>query len=109
MKTSAYRDGCWSQIHPQPAWAGNWTSEDFIAFAWAGDNGARHLVVINYAGHQGQCRLVLPFPEFRGRRVRLADLMSTEVYDRDGNELVDHGLYIDHAPWHYNVFELRAI
>ena len=109
LKTSAYRDGCWSQIHPQPAWAGNWTSEDFIAFAWAGDNGARHLVVINYAGHQGQCRLVLPFPEFRGQRVRLADLMGAEVYDRDGSELVDHGLYIDHAPWHYNVFELRAI
>ena len=108
-ETHAFRGGGWSQIQPQPAWAGNWTSGDFVAYAWAGDKEGRYLVVINYAGHQGQCRLVLPFPEFGSRRVRLADLMGTEVYDRDGNELVDHGLFIDHAPWHFNVFELRAI
>ena len=40
--------------------------------------------------------------------MRLTDVMGTEVYDRDGNDLVDNGLYIDHAPWHFNVFELRA-
>ena len=34
--------------------------------------------------------------------------MGSEVYDRDGSELVDRGLYIDHAPWHFNVFALRA-
>jgi glycosidase len=107
--TSAFRDGAWSQIQPQPAWVGNWTSDDFVAYAWAGDEESRHLVVINYAGNPGQCRLVLPFPEFRGRQVRLTDVMGTEVYDRDGAELVDHGLYIDHSPWHFNVFELRAM
>jgi hypothetical protein len=41
--------------------------------------------------------------------VRLTDAMGTEIYDRDGCEIVDPGLYIDHGPWHYNVFELRAI
>jgi hypothetical protein len=35
--------------------------------------------------------------------------MGTEVYDRDGSELADNGLYIDHAPWQFNVFELRAM
>ena len=35
-------------------------------------------------------------------------MMGTEVYDRDGSELVDPGLYIDHAPWHFNVFELQT-
>lgn len=107
--TPAFRDGAWSQIQPQPAWSGNRTSDDFVAYALAGDDGSRHLVVVNYAGHQGQCRLPLLFPEFRGRSVRLSDVMGTEVYDRDGSEIVDPGLYIDHAPWQYNVFELRAI
>ena len=109
LKTGAFRDGAWSQIQPQPAWSGNWTSDGFIAYAWAGEDGSRHVVVVNYAGNQGQCRLPLPFPEFRGKQVRLTDLMGTEIYDRDGSEIVDNGLYIDHAPWHYNVFELRAI
>ena len=104
-----FRDGNWSQIQPQQAWSGNWTSEDFVAYAWAGDDGSRYLIVVNYAGNQGQCRLPLLFPEYRGKKVRLTDMMGTEVYDRDGSEIVDLGLYIDHAPWQYNVFELRAI
>ena len=39
---------------------------------------------------------------------RLTDIMGTEVYDRDGSDLVDNGLYIDNAPRLFNVFELRA-
>ena len=88
---------------------GNWTSDDFIAYAWVGNAGSCHLVVVNYANSQGQCRLPLRFPEFRGKPVRLTDLMGTEVYDRDGSDMIDSGLYVDHAPWHFNVFELRAI
>ena len=108
-QTPTFRDGDWSQIQPQQAWSGNWTSEDFVAYAWAGDDGSRYLIVVNYAGNQGQCRLPLLFPEYRGKKVRLTDMMGREVYDRDGSEVVDLGLYIDHAPWQYNVFELRAI
>jgi glycosidase len=107
-ETASFRDGVWSQIQPQPAWPGNWTSDDFIAYAWAGETGDRHVVVVNHADNQGQCRLALPFPELRGREVRLTDVMGNEVYDRDGGELVDRGLYIDHPSWHYNVFVLRA-
>jgi hypothetical protein len=44
----------------------------------------------------------------RGRQVRLTDVMGTEVHHRDGSDLADNGLFIDHAPWHFNVFELRA-
>jgi len=108
LKESAFRNGAWSQIQPQSAWPGNWTHDDFVAYAWAGAESSRHVVVVNYAENQGQCRLPLPFPEFRGKQVHLTDLMGDEVYDRDGNELVDPGLYIDHCPWHFNVFALRA-
>jgi glycosidase len=106
-QTSAFRDGSWSQIQPLPAWPGNWTHDDFVAYAWA--EGNRHLVVVNYAGKQGQCRLQLPFPEFHGKQVQLTDVMGSEVYNRDGSELVSPGLFIDHVPWHFNVFELKTI
>jgi hypothetical protein len=108
-ETSAFRAGTWSQIQPQPAWSGNWTLDDVIAYSWAGNDGSRHVVVVNYAGNQGQCRLVLPFPELRGRQVCLTDVMGTEIYDRDGTDLVGNGLFIDHCPWHCNVFELQTI
>jgi glycosidase len=108
-KTGAVRDGAWSQIQPQPAWPGNGTSNDFIAYAWAGATGDHYVVVVNYAGNQGQCRLPLRFPECHGGQVRLTDAIGTEAYDRDGSELADPGLYIDHAPWHFNIFALRAV
>jgi glycosidase len=108
QEIGTFRDGGWSQIEPQPAWPGNWTSDCFIAFAWTGGDGSRHVVVVNYADHQAQCRLLLPFPELRGKQVRLTDVIGTEIYDRDGSELVDPGLFIDHAPWHFNVFALRS-
>jgi Alpha amylase, catalytic domain len=106
-QTSAFRNGSWSQIQPLPAWPGNWTHDGFVAYAWAISEGGHYLVVVNYAGNRGQCRLPLPCPEFRGKQIHLTDLMGAEVYDRDGSELVGPGLYIDHAPWHFNVFALQ--
>ncbi len=108
-ETPAFRSGNWGQIEPWAAWDGNWTSDDFIAYAWAAEDGDRHVVVVNYSGNQSQCRLQLPFPAFRGKRLRLTDLLGSEVYDRDGGDLVDYGLYIDLAPWHFNVFDLRVL
>jgi hypothetical protein len=107
-ETDAFRSGSWSQIQPQPAWAGNWTWDCFVACSWAGEDGSRYIVIVNYAGNQAQCRLPLPFPDLHRRRVRLTDRMGTEIYDRDGGELVDPGLFIDHAPWHVNVFALQT-
>jgi glycosidase len=108
LKQPVFRDGTWSQIQPLPAWPGNWTHDEFVAYAWAGADGNRHVVVVNYAANQGQCRLPLPFRELRNKQVRLIDVIGTEVYDRAGSELVDPGLYIDHAPWHFNVFALET-
>jgi glycosidase len=107
--TDAFHNGTWSQLAPHAAWPGNWTSECFVAYSWTGSEGSRFVVVVNYAGNQAQCRLPLPFPELHGRRVRLRDMIGHEVYDRDGSELVDPGLYIDHAPWHFNVFAVTIL
>ena len=44
LKEKAFRDGAWSQIQPHLAWADNWTSDGFVAYAWAGEDGSRHVV-----------------------------------------------------------------
>jgi glycosidase len=108
-ETGAVRTGIWSQIEPQSAWSGNWTSDCFVAYAWVGADGRRYVVAVNYAANQAQCRLPLPFPDLRGKQLHLTDLMGREAYDRDGGELVEPGLFVDHAPWHFNLFELQTI
>ncbi|MFO1153247.1 MAG: alpha-amylase family glycosyl hydrolase [Rhodospirillales bacterium] len=108
LKSPLFRDGDWSRLDPLPAWAGNWSCDAFIAYAWQGADGTRALVVINYEDAQGQCHLRLPFPDLAGRKVRLSDVLGSDVYDRDGSALVEPGpgLYIDLGPWGCNVFRL---
>jgi glycosidase len=102
------RDGHWSQIAPQAAWPGNWTSSCIVAYAWSLE-GERLLVVVNYSEHESQCRLFMPFLDIGDATVNLADIMGTETYVRDGADLVNNGLYIDQAPWHFNVFKLDMV
>ena len=64
------------------------------------------LVAVNSAPHQGQCRIALPVSEFSGKAVRLADLMSDARYQRQGDDLVGSGLYLDMPAWGYHVFDL---
>jgi hypothetical protein len=35
--------------------------------------------------------------------------MRAARYDRDGNELLSRGLYLDVPPWHAHVFETTVI
>jgi hypothetical protein len=90
-----------------PAWDGNWTWDCFICFAWQKSGSQPLLVVVNYAANQSQCRVRLPFDKIGGNAVRLRDLMSPAVYDRDGSELVSSGLYLDMPAWGYHVFAVE--
>ena len=50
-----------------------------------------------------------PSAGLAGRQFRLTDMMGSEVYDRDGNGLIDPGLFIDLGAWRCNVFRLDAV
>jgi hypothetical protein len=96
----------WQQLECVPAWEGNPTSDGFLACAWHGAGGERLMVAVNYANTQGQCYVRLPFSDLAGRSVSLVDAMSPARYDRDGNDLLSRGLYLDLPPWSYHVFEV---
>ena len=106
VRQPAVRNGKWRLLECSPAWDGNWTWRCFIAFAWEGPSGERLLVTVNYAANRSQCFIRLPFPDLPGRRVCFKDLMSTAVYDRDGQDLSARGLYLDLPPWSHHVFSV---
>ncbi|MEW6296139.1 MAG: alpha-amylase family glycosyl hydrolase [Thermodesulfobacteriota bacterium] len=105
----AARDGDWRLLACRPAWDGNWTWDCFIAAAWQGQGDHRLLVAINYAPHQSQCYVQLPFREFGGGRWRLQDIMGTARYDREGDDMVARGLYLDMPAWGYHVFDVSRL
>jgi glycosidase len=103
------RDGRWQLLDCVAAWDGNWTSDCLIAFAWQGSNGQRLLVAVNYADNQSQCYVRLPFADLCGKTWRLHDRTGTETYDRDGDSLQAHGLFLDLPEWAYQVFEMTGL
>jgi hypothetical protein len=105
LSESVLRNGRWRLLECAPAWEGNGTFDGFIAYAWESQNRERLLIAVNYAGQQGQCYLRLPFPDLAGLEVHLEDRMGPARYDRQGNDLVSQGLYLDMPPWSYHVFQ----
>jgi len=108
LRKPIMKNGEWQSLACQPAWDGNGTWDSFVAHAWRGTGGERLLVAVNYSPQPSQGYLQLPFSEIKGRSVRLQDLLTPAVYDRDGTELVERGLYLDLQPWSYHVFELEG-
>jgi hypothetical protein len=106
MKRPQVRSGRWSLHTCRPAWSGNPTVDQFIAFGWDAAPYPRLLAAVNFGPARGQCYVELPFPELRGKRVLLRDLLSTAQYERAGDELISRGLYLDLAAWGYHFFEM---
>ena len=108
LRRRTVRDGQWRLLDCAPAWDGNGTWDSFLAFAWQGPGGELLLVPVNYAPRQSQCYTRLPFPELAGRSVRLKDLMGPASYERQGDDLLSRGLYLDVPAWGYHVFEVSV-
>ena len=108
IKKTIFRDGSWRLLQCIPAWDGNPSSESFLAFAWEGTNGGLALVTVNYAPHASQCYIRLPISELADESVRFRDLMSDAIYDRQGNEVLSGGIYLDMPAWAYHIFEVTV-
>ncbi len=108
LREPTVKSGEWQWLPCQPAWDGNGSWDSFTAHAWRGSGGERMLIAVNYAPHQSQCYIKLPFPEIKNRSVRLADSLSSACYTREGNALLERGLYLDLPPWSYHVFKVAT-
>jgi len=106
LKRREVREGNWRLLECAPAWDGNPTWENFVAFVWETDERERLLVTVNYGPTQGQCYVRLPLPDLSGSTLMLGDLMSPVLYERDGNDLASRGLYLDMPAWGFHVFEV---
>jgi hypothetical protein len=108
LRQPLLRSGHWQLLECVPAWDGNWSWDCFVAFAWHGAAEERLVVTVNYAPNQSQCYVRLPFTKLGNRPWRLRDLLGDATYDRDGNDLVGRGLYLDVPGWNAAVFALEA-
>lgn len=109
LRKPIVKSGLWQSLDCTQAWQENGTWDAFVAHLWTGSGGEKVLIAVNYAAHSSQCYLKLPFPEIQNCSLRLKDMLGPASYDREGNELLASGLYLDMQPWSYHVFEIEII
>jgi glycosidase len=101
-----FKNGDWKLAECIPAWEGNQSDGNYISFAWQGEQGENILIAVNYSPDYSQCFVKLPFNDLPGKTWSLHDLMSGNIYGRDGDELSEKGLYLDEPGWKVFVFLL---
>jgi hypothetical protein len=99
-----FRNGRW-QICERTGWPDNSSYRNILAWCWEMDDG-RYLTVINFSGAASQCLVRVPWEDLRGRSWKLADVLSGDAYERNGDEMVEVGLYVDRPAWGYHLFKL---
>ena len=106
LKSPVFREGEWKLLEALPAWQGNYSNQSFIGFSWGIENFRMALVVVNFSEQAGQCYMRLPFEAMKDQSVRFNDMMSSAMYDREGNKVLAEGIYLDMPAWGYHIFDI---
>ena len=101
-----FRNGDWKLAECIPAWDGNQSNGNYVSYAWQGAQGEKILIAVNYSPDYSQCFVKLPFQHLAGNSWSLNDLISGNIYGRDGEELNEKGLYLDEPGWKVYIFLL---
>ena len=103
-----FRDGQWS-LCERTGWPDNPSFQDLVAWCWRKDN-ERYVIAVNLSDHALQARVRLPWPDLGGANWKLADMFSGMTCQRNGDEMVSPGLYVELGPWNWHFFRgLRAV
>ena len=95
-----FLQGTW-RLCERFGWPDNENHLNLVPWCW--QNGAsRCLIVVNLSSVPSQGKVRIPWDDLRGRRWRVMDIFTSMVYERDGNEMVDAGLYVDLSAWGFH-------
>jgi hypothetical protein len=103
IDSPVFRDGQWT-LCERSGWPDNSSFQSLMAWTWVKDDD-RYLVIVNFSDNTVQARVQMPWPDLKGDTWRLSDLLSGSIYDRNGNEMLDPGLYVEVGPWKSNFFQ----
>jgi hypothetical protein len=98
--------GAWSLLECAPAWKGNPTSRNFIAYLLEHDQGDL-VVAVNYAPHRGQSFVQFPERLVTTPCLVFDDILSKERYVRECADLRQRGLFLDVNGWKPHIFRLE--
>jgi len=100
------RQGLWQLLETAPAWEGNASHLNVVAFLWRLWDDVR-IVAVNYSGSPAQARLPVPAGALQAPRLRLRDRLTLAEYVWDSRTLAAPGLYVELDPWQSHLFAVK--
>jgi hypothetical protein len=98
-----FREGQWS-LCERTGWSDNASFNNLVAWNWVHDE-ERYLIIVNLSDSPVQAKVQVRWPYARGKKWQLIDALSGASYDRDGEEMLSPGLYVELAGWNYLFFQ----
>ncbi|HQE82774.1 MAG TPA: alpha-amylase family glycosyl hydrolase [Candidatus Hydrogenedentes bacterium] len=95
------RDGEW-RLCERCGWPDNASYENLVAWCRR-KGGERQLTVVNLSDSDAQGLIRLPWDELKGGTWGMTDVFTGQRYERSGDEMNTHGLYVDLPPWGYHI------
>jgi hypothetical protein len=109
VKASGLSRGEW-QLCACSGWDDNSTYLHLIAWCWS-QSEKRYLVVVNLSQRQSQGRVRLPWNDLTGQTWWLMDVLSGDMFVRDGREMQSSGLFVNLPAWgiHFLRFQRESL
>lgn len=99
------REGSWCLLDCH-GWPDNPTNRNLVAWAWSGSE-AGQVIVVNLSDAPAQARIPLPWQQLADGVRRVEEALHQLGFERDGQELVSPGLFVDLPAWGFHVFTLN--
>jgi len=103
LRRDDFRGGQW-ELCERTGWPDNQSHLNLVAWSWTHEDTHR-LIVVNLSDQPSQGRIKIPAPALAGRTWRMTDELSGTVYEREGNELQQDGLYVELDAWGVHVLK----
>jgi len=100
-----YREGRWS-LCERTGWPDNGSFQNLVAWSWLKEQD-RSLIAINLSDQPVQARIRVPWRELAGTTWKLTDMLADLSYEREGDEMLFPGLYVELRPWGHHLFQFE--
>jgi hypothetical protein len=99
-----FREGQWT-LCERTGWFDNDSFQNLVAWSWRQEN-ERYLIVVNLSDYLSQAHVRIPWEDASEHTWHLVDSLTGAIYERNGNEMVLPGLYVELGPWNYHFFQV---
>ena len=102
-----FHDGQWS-LCERSGWPDNQSFQNLVTWSWC-EGEDRCLIGVNLSESPLQARVQVPWAELAGQTWKLTDVLADASFERDGNEMLSQGLYVELRPWGFHFFRFERV